>query len=117
MRSYHELGMQVARVHAPRIIIIDERGQALTFAAGQRRKPRLCGRALTFTNAATSRRCSTLVNDMVAAIDVKRLARDEPRCVVCKKGRGDPHVVDADEAAGRRLRLRLIEQHIEFGNS
>ena len=46
-----------------------------------------------------------LIDDVIAAIDVKRLARDEAGRVVREKGRGNANVVDADEAARRRFFL------------
>ena len=54
---------------------------------------------------------------MVAAVNVKRFAGDEAGCIVREEGGSDAHVLDADEAARRRLRFCLIEQCIEFGNS
>ena len=59
----------------------------------------------------------SLIDDMIATIDIKRFARDEPRCVVSKKGGGNAHVVDTDKTACRRLRFRLVEQCIKLGNS
>ena len=47
---------------------------------------------------------------MVAAVDVKRFARNEARCVVREEGGGDANIVDAHEAARRRLGFRLVEQ-------
>src|SRR5262249_61290869 len=58
-----------------------------------------------------------LIHDMVAAVDVKRFAGDEAGGVVREEGGGDAHVLDADEAARRRLRLRLVDQRLEFGKA
>src|SRR5262249_56562795 len=57
-----------------------------------------------------------LIHDMVAAVDVKRLASDEAGGVVRGGSGGNAHVLHADEAARRRLRFRLVEQRIEFRN-
>jgi hypothetical protein len=55
-----------------------------------------------------------LVDDVVTAVDVKGLAGDQARCVV-REERGDyADIVDADKAARRRLRFRLVEQLVEF---
>src|SRR5437899_9492508 len=59
----------------------------------------------------------TLVDDVVAAVDVQRFAGNEPSGVVRKERRGNANVVDADKAAGRGLFLRLVEQLIELGDS
>src|SRR5262249_19846808 len=58
-----------------------------------------------------------LVHDVVATVNVKRLAGDEAGCVVREEGGGNAHVLDADEAARRRLCFCLVEQRIEFGNA
>src|SRR5262245_40762297 len=57
-----------------------------------------------------------LIHDVVATVNVKRLAGDEAGRVVREEGGGDAHVLDTDEAARRRLRFRLVEQRIKFGN-
>ena len=44
---------------------------------------------------------ATLVDDMVAAIDIKCFAGDQARGVMGEKSRGDPYVVDLDQAARR----------------
>src|SRR5262245_28504569 len=59
----------------------------------------------------------TLIHNMVAAVDVKRFPGDEAGGVVGEEAGGDAHVLDADEAARRRLRFRLVEQRIEFGDA
>jgi len=51
-----------------------------------------------------------LINDVIAAVDVKRLASDQPSGVVSEERGGNAHVVDADEAPCRRFRLRLVQQ-------
>src|SRR5262245_11928761 len=58
-----------------------------------------------------------LIHDMVAAVDVKRLAGDEAGSAVREGGGGNAPVLDADEAARRRLRFCLVEQRIKFGNA
>jgi hypothetical protein len=60
---------------------------------------------------------TALIDDTVAAVDVQRFAGDEPGGVVRHEGGSDAHVVDADEAARRRLGFRLGQQCIEFENA
>src|ERR1700756_3877316 len=55
-----------------------------------------------------------LVDNVVAAVDVKCLASDEAGCVVRQESGGDADIVDADQAAGRSLRLRFVEQLVEL---
>jgi hypothetical protein len=50
-----------------------------------------------------------LINNVIAAVDVKRLARDQPSGVVSEERGGNAHVVDADEAPRRRFRLCLVQ--------
>src|SRR5215470_3184358 len=59
-------------------------------------------------------RCGPLVHDVVAPIDVKRFAGNESRCVMRQESGSHSHVINTDEAAGRGLRLRLVEQRIKF---
>src|SRR5262249_25586487 len=75
----------------------------------------ICGSDTVSYITSSGRRA--LVHDMVAAVDVKGFAGDEAGGVVGEEGGGDAHILDADEAARRRLRFCLIEQCIEFGNS
>src|SRR5262249_59985024 len=58
-----------------------------------------------------------LVHDVVATVNVKRLAGDEAGRVVREEGGGGAHVLDADEAARRRFRFCLVEQRIKFGDA
>src|SRR5215469_14354345 len=58
----------------------------------------------------------TLVDNMIPAVDVQRFAGDEARGVVRQERSGDADVLDAHQAARRRLRPRLVEQGIELGN-
>jgi hypothetical protein len=58
-----------------------------------------------------------LINDVVAAIDVKSFTGDEPGGVVCKECSRNADVVDANEAAGGSLALRFFEQFVELRNS
>jgi hypothetical protein len=58
-----------------------------------------------------------LINDVVAAIDVKSFTGDEPGGVVCKECSGNANVVDANEAAGGSLALRFFKQFVELRNS
>src|SRR5215216_6586775 len=62
-------------------------------------------------NLSRSDQTSRLIYDVVPAIDVKRLAGDEPCGVVRKKGGGDPNIVNADKASCRGLRFRLVDAH------
>src|SRR5947209_13649955 len=57
------------------------------------------------------------VHDVVAAIDVQRLAGDELGGVVSEKGRRGTDILDADETARGCLALRFFEQGVKFGNS
>jgi hypothetical protein len=50
-----------------------------------------------------------LVDDVIPAIDIKRLTGDEAGRVVREKGRGEADVVDAYQTAGRRLGPCLFE--------
>ena len=59
----------------------------------------------------------TLVDNVVAAVDVKRLAGDEPGRVVGQEGGGDTHVVDAHQAPCGSLGFCLVEQGVELGNA
>src|SRR3974377_235319 len=56
----------------------------------------------------------TSVDDVIAAIDINRVAGDETRRVVREEGGGGADVVDTDEAAGRRLGFRFVEQGAKF---
>jgi hypothetical protein len=58
-----------------------------------------------------------LIDDTVAVVDVQRFAGDEPGGVVRQEGGSDAHVVDADQAARRRLGFRLVQQCVEFENA
>ena len=50
-----------------------------------------------------------LINDVIAAVDVKCLAGDQPSGIVSEERGGNAHVVDADEAPCRCFRLRLVQ--------
>src|SRR6516162_10703901 len=54
------------------------------------------------------------IHDVIAAIDVEGLAGDQAGSVMREEGCCDAHIVDADQAARGSLRLRLVEQLIEF---
>src|SRR5262245_43230930 len=58
-----------------------------------------------------------LVHNVIAAVDVKRFASNEPSGVVRKECRGNADIIDADKAPGRGLFLRLFEQLVELGDS
>src|SRR5262249_16137932 len=52
------------------------------------------------------------IDDVIAAVDVERLARDQPRPVHAQEGNRDPHIIDGDEAAAWRLRLRFLQEFV-----
>src|SRR5262249_35677978 len=58
-----------------------------------------------------------LVHDMIAAVDIERVAGDQPRLVERQERGGGADVVDAHQRAGRRLLLRLGEQLVELGDA
>jgi hypothetical protein len=58
-----------------------------------------------------------LVNHMVAAVDIERIARYQPGGVVGEEGGGEPHIHDADEAARGRFLLGFMEEFVEFRNA
>jgi hypothetical protein len=60
---------------------------------------------------------SSLVDDVVPAVDIERLAGDQARRIMRQKSGGDTHVVDTDEAARGSLGSGLVEQFVEFGNA
>lgn len=51
----------------------------------------------------------SLVDDVIATVDVKRFAGNEPRRIMCKEGRGHTHIVDAHQTACRSLCFGLVE--------
>jgi hypothetical protein len=55
-----------------------------------------------------------LVNHVIASIDIKRIASDEPRRIVGEKSGGQPHVHDANKAPRWRLLLGFVEEFVEF---
>src|SRR5215471_11310140 len=55
-----------------------------------------------------------LVDDVIAAVDIERVAGNKPGRVMCEKGRGQTHIHDVHQAARGRLRLRLVKELIEF---
>ena len=57
------------------------------------------------------------INDVIAAVDVEHAAGDELGAIQGKKRGRLADVVDADEAACRRLRLRLVHQFVELRNT
>ena len=46
---------------------------------------------------------ASLIDDVIAAVDIEGLAGDQPRRVVGQKGGRKPDIVDADQAACRGL--------------
>src|SRR4051794_39259523 len=58
-----------------------------------------------------------LVHDVVTAVYIQGLARNQPRRVMSQEGGRNSNVLDADEAARRRFCLRLVQECIELRNS
>src|SRR5215471_808840 len=56
------------------------------------------------------------INDMISAVNVKRLSGDESCCIVGQEGRGYTYVVNADKASRRSLCSRLVKQGVKLGN-
>src|SRR6187397_1695843 len=71
-----------------------------------------CDRRATTRSSTPALR--VLVDDVIAAVDVEGLAGDQTGRVMRQEGRRGADIVDADETAGRRFRLRLVEQRVEF---
>ena len=63
------------------------------------------------------RRSVRLIDDVITAVDVERVARYRFRRIMRKECNREPDIVDADKLAGRRLALRLLQQGIEFGDA
>src|SRR5215475_6170268 len=57
------------------------------------------------------------VHDVIAAIDIKRLAGDQLGAVHAEEGDGSTDVVDRYQVAAWRRRLRLLQQLVEVGNA
>ena len=57
------------------------------------------------------------VDDVIAAVDIERLAGDQFGPVHRQEGHGDADILDRDEAAGRRLGLGLGDQFVEVGDA
>jgi hypothetical protein len=56
---------------------------------------------------------TSLVDNVIATVNVKCLACDELCPVHAEEGHGDAHVFDRNETARRRLRLSLLQELIE----
>ena len=52
-----------------------------------------------------------------AAVDIQDITGDELGAIEGKKRRGLADIIDADQASGRRLALRLVEELIELRNA
>ena len=59
------------------------------------------GRAIAGLAARSCASPWSLVDDVIAAVDIERFAGDQPRRVVRQEGGGDADVVDADQARAR----------------
>src|SRR4030095_13657325 len=58
--------------------------------------------------------CLESVDDVVASVDIERLARDQLRCIRREKGGGDAELVDRNKAARGRFLLCLLEEPVEL---
>src|SRR6187397_3128205 len=67
--------------------------------------------------ARTKRKPPRSVDDVVAAVDVQHAAGDQLGAVERQERGGVADVVDADEAARRRLGLRLVHELVEVRNA
>ena len=71
---------------------------------------------LRFTTTAIrlrSKRRLALINNMIAAVDIKRLAGDQLCAIHAEKRDGNSDIVDRHQAPGRRLRLRFLQKLIK----
>src|SRR6188768_3395372 len=58
-----------------------------------------------------------LVDDVISAVNIERLAGNQLRCIMRKKGCRHANIVDADEALGGGLRLCFLQQRVKLRNS
>src|ERR1700685_3029124 len=58
-----------------------------------------------------------LVDDVIAAIDIKCFSGDKPCGIVGQEGSCHTHVLDADKTTRRRLGFRLVKQGVKFRNA
>jgi len=58
-----------------------------------------------------------LIDNMIAAVDIKSFASDEPRCIVGQERSSNAYIVNTDETSCRGFRFRLIEQDVKLRNS
>jgi hypothetical protein len=71
---------------------------------------------LRFTTTAIrlrSKKRLALINNMIAAVDIKRLAGDQLCAIHAEKRDGNSDIVDRHQAPGRRLRLRFLQKLIK----
>jgi hypothetical protein len=59
----------------------------------------------------------SLVDDVVAAIDIDDLSGHVAGRIECEEGAGRADIVDRDKGAGGRIRFGLVQQGIEFGDA
>src|SRR4029077_13303094 len=57
------------------------------------------------------------IDDVVSAINVQRISRDQFGAIEGQKRSRPSNIVDADQAPGRRFRLRPVHQFVEFRNA
>ena len=57
------------------------------------------------------------VDNVIAAIDIKRFARDQLGAIHGEHGNGDADVVDGDEASARSFRLCLLQELVELADA
>jgi hypothetical protein len=58
-----------------------------------------------------------LVDNVVTAIDIQRVAGNQTRGIMSQECRGDSNIVNGNQASGRRLPAGFVEQLVEFGNA
>ena len=60
-------------------------------------------------NLGCSKSWKPLIDDVVAAVDIERLARDQAGGVVSEESGGHADILDADKTAGRGLCLGFVK--------
>ena len=57
------------------------------------------------------------IDDVISAVDIQDITGDELGAIEREKRRGLADIIDADQASGRCLALRLVEELIELRNA
>src|SRR6516164_2989163 len=73
-------------------------------------------RALSLTQARSSS-APISIDDVISAVDIEDITGDELGAIEGEKRRRLADIIDADQASGRRLALRLVEELIELRNA